>query len=87
MRIMAWRTLIVTDSTGIGDGRVRANPDAFVQTVTEILGELAEDVAIDFRAGLRGIDGQMNVVGRKSGQRKNCDEAENKGFTTHRSTS
>ena len=36
---------------------------AFIKTVAEILGELAEDVAIDLRTGFGRVDGKMNVVG------------------------
>jgi hypothetical protein len=42
---------VVADAASVRNGRIGANPDAFIKSVAEILGELAEDVAIDLRAG------------------------------------
>src|SRR5579859_3803921 len=40
---------VVADATGIGDGRIRSNPDTLVKSVSQVLRKLAEEVAIDLR--------------------------------------
>ena len=70
---------VVADAAGVGDGRVGADPDAFVDAVAEVFGELAEDIAVDLRAGLRRVDGQRHLIlgrnrGRECGhQRNDCE--------------
>ena len=53
---------VVADAARIGDRRIGADPYAFVNAVAEMLGELAEDVAVDLRAGLRRVDRHGNLV-------------------------
>ncbi len=43
---------VVAEAMRIGDGRVLANPDAFVDSPAQVFRELAVDVAVDLRAGL-----------------------------------
>src|SRR6185437_253603 len=46
--------------------------------MAKILGELAEDVAIDFRAGLRSVHGEMDLVGRRYWRNEiECEKAQN----------
>ncbi len=47
---------VVADAAGVGDRGIGADPDAFVNAVAEVLGELAEDVAVDRGARLCGVD-------------------------------
>ena len=42
---------VVADAARVRDAGVRADPDALVDAVAEMLGELAEDVAVDLRPG------------------------------------
>ncbi|MEI9904761.1 MAG: hypothetical protein WDN06_12895 [Asticcacaulis sp.] len=44
----------------LGNGRVGPDPDAVIDAGAEMLGELAEDMAVDRRARLAGIDRQGN---------------------------
>src|SRR5262245_8529725 len=43
---------VVTDSARVWNLGICADPDAFVNTVAEVFGELAEEVAVNLRAGL-----------------------------------
>ena len=50
---------VIADPARVRDRGIRANPDALVEAVSEILRELAEEVAVDLRSGLGCVDGQM----------------------------
>ena len=54
---------VVADAARVGDGRAGTDPHALVDALAQVLGELAEEVAVDLRAGLRGIDGELDPVG------------------------
>ena len=53
---------VVADAAGVGDGGVGADPDALVDAVAEMLGELAEEVAVDLRARFRRVDGDGDLI-------------------------
>jgi hypothetical protein len=53
---------VVADAAGVGDLRFRAHPDAFINAATEVLGKLAEDIAVDLRTRPGGIDGQADGI-------------------------
>src|SRR5690606_39907251 len=57
---------VVAVPTGVGDFRVLADPDAAVDAVAQVLGELAEDVAADGLAGLVRAQGGAGL-GRRLG--------------------
>ena len=48
---------VIADAARVRDRRVGADPDAFVDALAEVLGELAEEVAVEHRTGLGRIDG------------------------------
>src|SRR5690606_30012935 len=48
---------VVAVAAGVGDLRILAHPDAAVDAVAQVLGELAEDIAADGVAGLVGAQG------------------------------
>ena len=47
---------VVAVAFGVGDGRVGADPDALVDAVAEVLGELAVDVFVDDGTGRGGVE-------------------------------
>ena len=61
------RDHVIADAAGVGDFRIRPDPHAFVHAAAEMLGELTEEMAIDFRAGFRDVDGQAYGVVRGLG--------------------
>src|ERR1039457_5690342 len=65
------RNDVIADTARIGNWGIRTHPDALVQPVAEVLGELAEKVPIDFCSRFGGIDGQMSGLrSRKSRGKK-----------------
>ena len=85
---------VVADAAGVGDGGVGTDPDALVDAGAEVLGELAEDVPVDLRARLRGVDRHGHGVGgrrrrawRRHGRpdrgRGDESEAENEAAAGH----
>ncbi len=56
---------VVADAAGIWDGGRGADPDALVHAVAEVFGELAEDVAVDLRAGFGRVHGQLDRLVRE----------------------
>src|SRR5262249_52056628 len=56
------RNHIIADAAGIRDRGIRTNPDAFINSMTEMLGKLAEDVPIDLRSGFGHVDRQFNSL-------------------------
>ena len=50
------------DPADVRDGGILADPDPLVHAPPEMLGELAEDVPADLRAGLVGGDGEDDAV-------------------------
>ena len=69
---------VVADAARIRDLGVRADPDAFINAVAEMLGELAEDVAVDFRAGLGRIHRQDNLLCSQNGRSEQSQRSEQK---------
>ena len=67
----------------IRDRRIRSNPNAVVESVSEILSKLTEKVVIDLRSRLRYIDGQMRILsgpsryGANQQQKRNAKESPN----------
>src|SRR5690606_6240897 len=55
------RNDITADPAHVGDRRVLADPDAFVDAAPEMLDEVAVDVRIDFRTRLVRRDGDVRV--------------------------
>ena len=53
---------IVADAARIRDFGIRTDPDAVINAVAKMLGELAEDVAVDLRAGFGRINRQLNFL-------------------------
>src|SRR6185369_1424150 len=51
---------VLADTARVWDRGIRTDPDPFVYTVTEVLCELTEDVAIDLWARFGSIDGKLN---------------------------
>ena len=47
---------IVANAAGIGDCRVRPDPYPIIDAMSQMLGELAENIAVDLRAGLGHIN-------------------------------
>src|SRR5690349_10634081 len=47
---------VVTNAARVWNLRLRTNPEAFIHTMTEVLCELAEDVAVDLWAGFGRVD-------------------------------
>ena len=62
------RNHIAADAAHIGDAGILADPDATIDALTQMLGKLAKDVAIDHRAGLIGLHHQR--AGRCCGARR-----------------
>lgn len=54
---------ILADTAGIGDGGVFPDPDAFIDTASEVFGEVAVDIGVDGGAGLVGLDGGGGCLG------------------------
>jgi ribosomal protein L13 len=64
-----------------------SDPDALVEAMAEILGKLAEEVAVDLRARLGRVNGEMNnVVGshQRRGRREDQQAKNHKDATPHR---
>ena len=59
---------VVANAAGVWNRRVGADPDPFINAVAEVLGELAENVAVDLRAGLGHINGQFHLL--RAGKRR-----------------
>src|SRR5690242_9048482 len=53
---------IATDSAYVWNFGVRANPDAFVNTVAQVFGELPEEVAVNLRASLENVNGHIDFL-------------------------
>jgi hypothetical protein len=47
---------VAADTADVRDRRIHPDPDPAIDAVAELLGELAEDVATDRRAGSFGVD-------------------------------
>ena len=56
---------VLADSARVRNRGIRANPDALVKAMPEILRELAEEVAVDLRSGLGCVDGEMSTLSRR----------------------
>lgn len=69
---------VVAVAAGIGNLGVFANPDAAVDTRAEMLGKLAEELAIDLRAGLVRTNGarRLRVVARPRQEKAEGEEGE-----------
>src|SRR3569833_943525 len=50
---------ILAIAMDVGDLAVLSHPDAFIETPAQMLGELAIDMAVDFRARLAGVYGDI----------------------------
>src|SRR5690606_40295499 len=53
---------VVANTPSVRNARIRADPHAFVDTATEMLGELTEQVPVDLRPALVCLDLQRNRV-------------------------
>ena len=53
---------IIANPARVRNLGVRADPDSFVNTVAEVLGELAEEIAVNLRAGLGNVNEQCNFL-------------------------
>ena len=54
------RDHVVAIAARVGNRRVLADPDSFVDAMAEVLGELTVDVSIDPGAGLVGLNGHRH---------------------------
>ncbi|EEF21909.1 conserved hypothetical protein, partial [Ricinus communis] len=61
---------VVADAARVGDGRIAADPDAAVDAVSKVFGELAEDVAVDDRARRRRVDADGDRLRRGGRHRR-----------------
>ena len=74
---------VLADSASVRNRGIRANPDALVKAMPEILRELAEDVAVDLRSSLGYVDGQMSSFlghewhGRNQKQKRDAKDESN----------
>ena len=50
------RHQVVANAAGVGNGRILTDPDAFVNAMAEMFGELAVNISIDDRARLIRLD-------------------------------
>ena len=53
---------IVANAARVRNLGVGTDPDAFVNTVAEVFGELTEDVAVDLRACLGNVNGHLDFL-------------------------
>ena len=53
---------IVANPPCIRDFGIAANPNAFINAVSKMLGELPEDVAVDLRASLGDVNGELDFL-------------------------
>src|ERR1019366_9951138 len=68
---------VVADTAGIRDCGIRTDPNPLVNTVAEVFGELAEDVAVDLRSRLGRVNRQMDLLrGHGMGGQSESDRAE-----------
>ena len=54
---------VIANAARVGDGRVGTDPYALVDALAEVFRELAEEVAVDLRTGLRRVHGQRDRCG------------------------
>src|SRR5262245_22493854 len=53
---------VVADAPRIRNWGTRTDPYALINAVAEVLGKLAEDIAINLRSGLRHVNRQVNLL-------------------------
>jgi hypothetical protein len=53
---------IISNTPGVGDLGILSNPDAAINAVAEMFGELAENVTVDLSSRFRGVDTQFNPL-------------------------
>ncbi len=53
---------VIADAACIWNSGIRADPDSFVDAVTQMFCELAEEVTVNFRAGLGHVDRYLNFL-------------------------
>src|SRR5581483_7759240 len=63
------RNYVVADPARIGNGRVRTYPYALIDSMTQMFGELAKNVAVNFGACLRDVDCEFNFL---RSRKRNC---------------
>src|SRR3954469_22949427 len=72
---------IIANTTGVWNWRIRAHPDAVINTVPQMLGELTEDVAVDLCARFGRVNRQLNFLGsyrrRSQGETHKSDGEQN----------
>jgi len=52
----------VADSASVQDWRIATNPYSFVDAVTQVLGELAENIPVNLRSGFRYVNRQSHPL-------------------------
>src|SRR5205823_729412 len=53
---------IVADAASVRDFGIWTNPDAFINAVSKMHGELAENVAVNLGAAFGEVDGQFDLL-------------------------
>ena len=72
---------IVANAACIRNGGIGADPDAVVNAVSEMLGELPEKIAVDLRAGLGCVNRQLDFLcshSRRGDRHNDQSEADKK---------
>src|SRR5581483_2161142 len=73
---------IITKTMGIGDWRVLSDPDTLVDSMTQVLGKLTVNVAVNFRSRLIGVHdggGATRGLGEGGGTRYGCCRKKEQG--------
>jgi hypothetical protein len=60
------RNDIIPDPSSVWDFGIGPNPDAFVNAVAEVFGELTENIAVDLGSRFGAVHRQRNTVLRSS---------------------
>ncbi|OPZ70388.1 MAG: hypothetical protein BWY82_02081 [Verrucomicrobia bacterium ADurb.Bin474] len=66
---------VIAVAVGIGNRRIRSDPDSFVNAMAEVFGELTVDVFVDDRSAPRGVEHELGFSGfrnRGENDRSEC---------------
>src|SRR4029453_13189336 len=75
---------VIADAASIRNRGIRADPYTLISAVAEMLGELAENVAVDLRSGLRRVNREYNLLGGCEGRSEShSDQCETDRQCTH----
>ena len=68
---------VVANAARVGNRRIGANPDAFVDAAPQMLGELAEEIAVNLRTGLGNVNKQSNFLcGRQRRSHRHSEQGQ-----------